>query len=152
MKELSRVRLLATPWTAAYQASPPMGLSRQEYWSGVPLPSPVPCFSLPSAIIVITVYLIPAFSQVQLVVKNPPANAGGSRDAGWIPGSRRSPGEGDGNPLPYSCLGNPVDGGAGQATVHGVTKNRTWLSTRWLHDSWQIPTTWIRDKKEYKAV
>ena len=40
MKALSRVRLLATPWTAAYQAPPSMGFSRQEYWSGVPLPSP----------------------------------------------------------------------------------------------------------------
>ena len=40
-KLLSRVRLLATPWTAAYQAPPSMGFSRQEYWSGVPLPSPV---------------------------------------------------------------------------------------------------------------
>ena len=42
VKSLSRVRLLATPWTAAYQAPPSMGFSRQEYWSGVPLPSPVP--------------------------------------------------------------------------------------------------------------
>ena len=40
VKSLSRVRLLATPWTAAYQAPPPMGFSRQKYWSGVPLPSP----------------------------------------------------------------------------------------------------------------
>ena len=40
VKSLSRVRLLATPWTAAHQAPPPMGFSRQEYWSGVPLPSP----------------------------------------------------------------------------------------------------------------
>ena len=40
VKSLSRVGLLATPWTAAYQASPSMGFSRQEYWSGVPLPSP----------------------------------------------------------------------------------------------------------------
>ena len=40
MKSLSRVRLLATSWTAAYQAPPSMGFSRQEYWSGVPLPSP----------------------------------------------------------------------------------------------------------------
>ena len=46
-KSLGRVRLLATPWTAAYQAPPSMGFSRQEYWSGVPLPSPSPfsnCF------------------------------------------------------------------------------------------------------------
>ena len=41
VKSLSRVRLLATPWTAAYQAPPSMGCSRQEYWSGVPLPSPL---------------------------------------------------------------------------------------------------------------
>ena len=55
------------------------------------------------------------------VVKNPPANAG---DADPIPGSGRSPGEGNGNPLQYSCLGNPTDRGAwgGWATVHGVTK------------------------------
>ena len=39
-KSLSRVQLFATPWTAAYQAPPSMGFSRQEYWSGVPLPSP----------------------------------------------------------------------------------------------------------------
>ena len=45
VKSLSCVRLLATPWTAAYQASAPMGFSRQEYWSGVPLPSPHVLFS-----------------------------------------------------------------------------------------------------------
>ena len=41
VKSLSRVRLLVTPWTAAHQAPPSMGFSRQEYWSGVPLPSPL---------------------------------------------------------------------------------------------------------------
>ena len=44
VKLLSRVRLLVTPWTAAYQAPPPMGFSRQENWSGVPLPSPIKVF------------------------------------------------------------------------------------------------------------
>ena len=53
------------------------------------------------------------------VVKNPLANAG---DAGSILGSGRSPGEGNGNTLLYACLGNPMDRGAWQATVHGVTK------------------------------
>ena len=43
VKSLSRVWLLATPWSAAYQAPPSMGFSRQEYWSGLPLPSPIPC-------------------------------------------------------------------------------------------------------------
>ena len=53
------------------------------------------------------------------VVKNPPTNAG---DMGLIPGSRRSPGEGNGNSFQYSCLGNPMDRGAWQATVHRVAK------------------------------
>ena len=48
MKSLSRVQLLATPWTAAYQAPPPMGFSRQEYWIGVPLPSPEPTLESPN--------------------------------------------------------------------------------------------------------
>jgi len=53
------------------------------------------------------------------VVKNQPANAG---DSGSIPGSGRSPGEGNGNPLWYSCLGNPMSRGAWQVTVHRVAK------------------------------
>ena len=56
------------------------------------------------------------------VVKNPLTNA---RDAGLIPGSRKSPGEGNGNPLQYYCL----DRGAWRATVHGIRKSWTWLST-----------------------
>ena len=62
------------------------------------------------------------------VVKNPPANAGDARDVGSIPGSESSPGVGNGNPLQYSCLENPMDGGAWWATVHGVTKSWTRLS------------------------
>ena len=53
------------------------------------------------------------------VVKNPPANAG---DMGLIPGSERSPGEGNSNPLQYSCLGSLTDRGAWWATVHGIMK------------------------------
>ena len=56
------------------------------------------------------------------MVKNMPANAGDVRDAGSIPGSGRSPGEGSGNSIPYSCLENPMDRGAWQATVHRVAK------------------------------
>ena len=62
-------------------------------------------------------------SQVALVVKNPPANAGDIRDVGLIPGSGRSPREGNGNPLQYSCLENPMDRGAWWATVHRVIKS-----------------------------
>ena len=57
-----------------------------------------------------------------LVVKNQPANTGNARDVGLIPGSGRCPGEAKGNPLLYSCLGNPMDRGAWHATVHGVAK------------------------------
>ena len=59
--------------------------------------------------------------------KNLPAKAGDARDAGSIPGSGKSPGEGNGNPLQYSCLGNPMDRGAWRATVHGVAKSWTQL-------------------------
>ena len=62
---------------------------------------------------------------VALEVKNPPANAGDIRDVGSIPGMGRSPGGGHGNPLQYSCLENPMDKGACQATVHRVTKSQT---------------------------
>ena len=61
-------------------------------------------------------------SQVAPAVKNPPANVEDIRDVGLIPGSGRSPQEGNGNPLQYSCLGNPMDREASWATVHGVTK------------------------------
>ena len=60
-----------------------------------------------------------------LVVKNPPTSAGDLRDAGSISGSGRSPGGGHGNPLQYSCLENPLDRGAWQATVHRFTKSDT---------------------------
>ena len=95
MKSLSRARPSATPWTAAYQAPLPMGFSRQEYWSGVPLPE---C------------RIIDAFEL-------------------WCwRRLLRVPGERNGTPLQYSCLENPMDGGAWWAAVHGVVKSWTRLS------------------------
>ena len=71
----------------------------------------------------VLVFLVPLNSNEGFlggsVVKNPPANAG---DAGLIPGSGRPPGGGNGNPLQYSFLGNPMDRGGWQDTVQGVTK------------------------------
>ena len=58
----------------------------------------------------------------------PPMRETPVRSLGSIPGSGRSPGEGNGNPLQYSCLENPIDGGDWWATVHGVAKSRTQLS------------------------
>ena len=90
VKSLSRVRLLATPWTAAYQGSPSIGFSRQKYWSGVPLPSP----------------------KVEVLVH---------KYASFVWHN----GEGNGNPLHYSCLENPVDGRAWWAAVHRVAQSWT---------------------------
>ena len=67
-------------------------------------------------------------SQVEPVVKNPPANAEDETDVGSIPGSDRSPGGGHGNPPQYSCLENPMDRGAWWATVYEVAKSRRQLS------------------------
>ena len=65
--------------------------------------------------------MLPGGSEVKAFA----CNAG---DLGSISGSGRSPGEGNGNPLQYSCLENPMDGGAWKATVHGVAKSRTRMS------------------------
>ena len=61
------------------------------------------------------------------VVKSPPVSAGDVRDVGSIPGSEGSPGEGNGNPLQYSCLENPTDRGAWRVTVRRVAKSQTRL-------------------------
>ena len=85
-------------------------------------------------------YVYAGASQVTLMVKNLPADAGDTRDPSWIPGSGRSSREGHGNLLQYSCLENPMDRGAWRATVHGVPKGQTQqrrLSTHiCLHTSW----------------
>ena len=130
-----------TPWTAAYQAPPSMGFSRQEYWSGVPLPTtrdrlPTPVFlGFPSG----------------SAGKESACNTG---DLGSIPGLGRAPGEGNGNPLQCSCLENPMDRGAWQATVYGVTRARHDLATKppplkWMHETgcsglvhWDDPEGW----------
>ena len=78
-------------------------------------------------IIIITYYVHPCIGLPGgTVAKNPPANAG---DAGSVPEWGRSPGEENGYPLQYCCLENPTDRGAWRATVHGLTKSQTQLST-----------------------
>ena len=144
MKEklLSHVRLLATPWTAAYQAPPSMGFSRQEYWSGVPLSSLNICTSISQMRkqrhrIQATCSRSPTgraqiWTQVLLSVgfpggsdgKESPCNA---VDWNSIPGSGRTPGGGRGNSLHYSCLENPKNKRAWLATVHGIAKSQSQL-------------------------
>ena len=84
---------------------------------------------LHKVIISLKVNLSHRASQVVQWVKNPPANAGGTRDVCSIPGSGRSPGEGNGNLLQYYRLGNPRDRGGWQAMVHGLIEE---LDTTWL--------------------
>ena len=71
-------------------------------------------------------------------------------DLGSIPGSGRSPGEGNGNPLQYSCLENPMDGGAWWATAHGVTKSQTQLSD--FTHSLTHPFAWRLHSARFKSV
>ena len=85
-----------------------MGFSKQEYWSGL---GPYNLWA----------------SQVAVVVKNLPANAGDIRDAGLSPGSGRFPGGGHGDPLQYSRLEKPIDSRGWRAVVHGVAKSQTQL-------------------------
>ena len=114
VKSLSRVRLLATPWTAAYQAPPSMGFSRQEYWSGVPL------LSLYAPLM--TDYIL-----VAQLVKNPPDNAGDARDS-W---GRKIPWRRKWQPTPVFLPGNPMDWGDWWVivhVVHVVAKSHDWVN------------------------
>ena len=132
------------------QLCPTMGFSRQVSWSGMPFPSPgdLPDPEIKPGSPTLRADTLPSeppgkssfknhlfygwvvcwASQVALVVKNLPANAGDIRDVGSISGSGRSPGEGNGNPLQSSCLENSVNRGAWWATVNGLTKSQTWLN------------------------
>ena len=114
VKSFSRVRLLATPWTAAYQAPPSMGFSKQEYWGGVPLPSPLNSLTKDQT-------YMPCIRRHIL-------NHWTTRESLNFKIVIDSQAEGNGNPLQYSCLENPMDGGAWWATVHGVAKSRTRLN------------------------
>ena len=111
----SRVRLCVTPQTAAHQLPPSMGFSRQEYRSGVPLPSPK---KLGLAILI---HRLPR----QLSGKESTCQYKRSRRCGFDPWIRKIPGERNGNPIQYSWLENPTERGAWQATVHGVAKSPT---------------------------
>ena len=119
-----------------------MGFSRQEWGSGLPFRSPggfpdpgSEHMSLMSPALAngytvrVCVFLIKDDSSSMgfpggSVVKNLPASAG---DTGSVPGSGRSPEEGNGYPCQYSCLENPTDRGGWRATVHGVTKSQSGL-------------------------
>ena len=146
---LSCVRFFVTPWTVAFQAPLSMGFFRQDYWSGLPCPSPGDLPDLENLVLLhcrqILYHLsyqgspyLPVRCQqlVVLVVKSPSASAGDKRDMGLIPGSERPPRAGHGNPLQYSCLENPMDKGAWQATVHRAAKS--WAGLKSLKHNQQL--------------
>ena len=107
VKLLSHVQLLATPWTAAFQAPPSMGFSRQEYWSGVP-----------TGVFKESLHIIVGFPQIS-VGKESTCNA---EDPSSIPGLGRSPGEGIGYPLQYSWA----------SLVAQLVKNLTAMQETWV--------------------
>ena len=82
-------------------------------------------FEILPLLIPVIIHRVWGASQVTLEAKNLPANAGDLRDTGLIPGWRRSPGGGHGNPLQYSCLENPMDRGAWRAIVHRIAESGT---------------------------
>ena len=129
VQSLSHVWLFATPWTAARQASLSITklLMLTSIESVMPSNHLILCHPLllppsifPSVIIPVICMGFPGGSGS----KESACNTG---DPGSIPGLGRSPGEGNGNPLQYYFLKNPIDGGACQATVYAVAKSQTWL-------------------------
>ena len=122
VKSLSCVGLLATQWTAAFQAPPSMGFSRQEYWSGVPLPLlEILCYQV--------IFKKPLKGRGFPGGSDSEESAHNAGDAGSIPGSGRFPGAGNGDPLQCSCLGNSMDRGTWQAIVHWVKKELDMTTT-----------------------
>ena len=91
-------------------------------------------------------------SQVALVVKNPPANAGDIKDTGLIPELGRSPREGNGNPPQDSCLENSMDRGAWQATVQRVAKSQTRLKQLSMNNYTHINLSKLTNSQKMQTV
>ena len=114
LSHFSHVRLCVTPWTAAYQAPPSMGFSRQEYWSGLPLPSPGEGNSYPLKEMATHSGTLGTEKPGRLYVLAVAKSRTRLSDFTFT--------------FQYSSLEDPTDRGAWRATVHGVAKSRTQLS------------------------
>ena len=148
VKSLSRVWLLVTPWTAAYQAPLSMGFSRQECWSGVPLPSPMDCKVSKGRDLVSSIhYLVtwhPAVPRIQQVPKNSSLKLYclliGSLEEGMAVHSSvlawRIPWTAE--PIVH---GSTVHVDCRRAIVHGVTKSQTRLKRLSMHDRFPAPNS-----------
>ena len=144
------------PWTSACRTPLSVDFSRQEYWSGLPFPSPWSHILKGRMFVHSTSVIINIYTKVkeherdslvaqkvkvkvkesEVTVKESDSqrklkeSARNARDLDLIPGLGRPPGEGNGNPLQYSCQEDPMDRGAWQATVHGLTRVRHDLVTK----------------------
>ena len=125
VKSLSHVPLFATSWTAAYQAPPSMGFSRQEYWSGVPLPSPPDGASGKE----LACQCKSHESRVRSLGGEYPLEEGMATHPSIL------------------CLENPMDRGAWRAMVHRVTKSQTWLKWLSVHTCYESRTKMFLHKK-----
>ena len=138
VQSLRPVGLFATLWTVACQVPLSVEFSRQKYWSGLPFPPPGdlpdqgsnPC--LVSTTLAGEFFRPSATWEVFWGGSDSKASACNAGDPGSTPGLGRSPGEGNGNPLQYSCLENSMDRGTWQVAVHVVT-NRHNLETEQAH-------------------
>ena len=124
----SHVQLFSTLWTIAHQAPLSTRFSRQEYWSRLPFVPPgdlsnpgIESMSLASPALAARFFTLSHLGSPS----SEGYRTGNTGDMGSIPGSGRSPGEGNGNLLQYSCLENLVDRGAWWAIVHRVEKSWT---------------------------
>ena len=108
-----------------------MGLSKQEYWNGLLF-----LFPVDHILSELSTMTRPSWGALHGM-----AHSFIELDKAVVPGSGRSPGEGNGNPLQYSCLENAMDRGAWWATVHGVTKIWTWLSN--FTHLWSMWSVWL---------
>ena len=115
VKSLSRVRFFATPWTVAYQAPLSMGFSRQEYWSGVPLPSPVQSLSC-----------VQLFATPWAIAHQAPLSMGFSRQEYWSGLPFPSPVHESESAVTQSCptLHDPMDCSLPGSSVHGISQAR----------------------------
>ena len=138
VNSLSHVQFVATPWTAAHQAPPSMGFSRQEYWSVMPLPSPILQYKIKT----ISIGQCRRRQWHPTPVLLPGKSHGWRSLVGCSPWGRYESdtterlhfqfslsciGGGNGNPLQCSCLENPRNGGAWWASIYGVTQSWTRL-------------------------
>ena len=141
MKSLSRVQLFATTWTVAYQAPPSMGFSRQEYWSGLPFPSPgdlpdpgieprSPAFQADALTSEPLSHLCPTLCNPMAIARQTPPSMGFSRQEYWSGVPCTSPGYLPNSGTEPTTLASPALAGRFFPTVPPGKSHNSWISQR----------------------